>query len=260
MSVIIGEVRKLIQNMYAEYINDPYCVYTCVGNYIVVMKKCDETKTNELRDRVVDPKFARFRANRLLVLVIFNKFVPNVRINYVNAQYGWPHYEVNKIISDNRYDPNINYARGSGIQYTRTIEPAFHCVGDGHVAVGSKMFEHVTGTWMKWFDNGTKSDEFEIVNGKRHGKFMVWFENGNVKMEGTYMDNKLNGLFICRHDNGSIQYEATYIEDKLHGKSTHWGQDGILTHFNYYFYGVHYKTELCSGKETTRRCNDCVIL
>ena len=64
-----------IHEVYASCISDEETVYkSCKKEWIVVLKKLPTTRTNEKRSDVVNSKCAKFRANELKVIGIFNKF------------------------------------------------------------------------------------------------------------------------------------------------------------------------------------------
>src|SRR5579872_3991989 len=63
-----------------DYINSKYVFKKCVNMYdtdksrkwLVILEKLEDTKTNEDRKNVIDKNFAKFRANKLKVIAIFN--------------------------------------------------------------------------------------------------------------------------------------------------------------------------------------------
>ena len=65
-----------LKELCKEYIVDPKYVFKSCGNYIVVLQKLLDTITNESRSDVSNAMYANYRANKLRVILIINKFVP----------------------------------------------------------------------------------------------------------------------------------------------------------------------------------------
>src|SRR5438128_254473 len=77
---IITNIQMNITNIKLIHpcIDEKDCVFkSCDYEWIVVLKKLSDTLTNEDRHCVVDARYAKFRANKLKVMLIFNKLNPN---------------------------------------------------------------------------------------------------------------------------------------------------------------------------------------
>lgn len=62
----------------------------------------------------------------------------------------------------------------------------------------------------------TKSAEFELKDGKRHGEWKSYHENGKLREEGNYEDGLENGIFKYYDLNGEIlKTEHNFILDSL---------------------------------------------
>jgi antitoxin component YwqK of YwqJK toxin-antitoxin module len=79
-----------------------------------------------------------------------------------------------------------------------------------------------TSYWM----NGRKWAEFELKNGKRHGKYIAWHSNGNIGIEKYYKEGDLHGRYRRWHVNGRKEEESFYQDDMLHGKQVRWYPNG----------------------------------
>ena len=106
------------------YISDPKYVYKSCGNYIVVLEKLIDTITNELRTNITDPKYAKYRANKLKTILIINKFDPlDVIMEIENSFYAKKVvYRTGEIIEIDDYDYDANEVCTRGIHYFKTIE------------------------------------------------------------------------------------------------------------------------------------------
>ena len=112
-----------IKALYAKYIKDG-CVFKTCGNTIVIMRKLPDTKDNEAR-QVVDHNCAKFRADKLEVVLIFDIFNPTVTYDVAqNSAYTEKiiEYKVGKVVSVDDYEDNIEKVCAPGIHYFNTID------------------------------------------------------------------------------------------------------------------------------------------
>lgn len=185
-----------IKNKYKDYINDPDCVYkSCDKVYIVVLKKLTDTNTNESRD-VADINYAKFRADKLLVVNIIAKFDISQKIDktcnsvYKNTRV---EYKIGEIVSVNNFETNLSVVCAPGIHYFKTIEPAFYYEID----------ENNIDTYCSWYDTGAKRSErkCETIDDQcRKYTITLFFENGHKESECTYENEKVIAKFIFHCD------------------------------------------------------------
>ena len=201
--------------------NDKYVFKSC-NNYIVVLEKLEDTVTNESRTNIVDPKCAKYRANKLKILLIIHKFYPlNIITEIQNSSYKEKKivYITNEIIEIDDYDYNLNEVCTRGIHYFKTIEQAFFWEL-------LKFNPKYTGKLNVWYDNGNKWREVEYKEGILEGKWIIWHENGNKMSEGDYKEGELDGKYIEWHENGNKSSEREYKKGKLEGKWIQWHENG----------------------------------
>ncbi len=151
-----------IKSTYETYINDPKYVYkSCQEEWIVILQKLDDTKTNEARagTRINDIKYAKCRANKLVVVLIFNKFdCEKTTQTITNSVYnpGAIEYNVNSIVIPNIYDEYIHTVCTNGIHYYLSIEPAFYLELP-------PLYDEIN-VYCRWDTDGGK-----YINGKKTG-------------------------------------------------------------------------------------------
>jgi antitoxin component YwqK of YwqJK toxin-antitoxin module len=199
-----------------QYADDPSVVYKACGDYIVVLKKCDDTTTNEARDNVIDPMHAKFRANKLKVLCIFSSKNPADQVtNIMNTSYfdNIIVYHVNEIIVSHDFDEkDMSAVCAPGIHYFKSLEAAYYyCYNSktGHV--------NYTGKFISWYDGGQKQYEYEIVNGQIHGKFVGWSASGQKNYECEFVNGKLHGKYLVWYDSNKPYMEYEYINGHFSG-------------------------------------------
>ena len=228
------------------------CYKSC-GDYIVTMKKLPDTITNESRKGIVDPLYASFRANKLLVVSIEHKNVYTwSRINKIqNTSYPnkriW--YEVSKEVYEPDYCRDLNKVSASGIHYFRSRDAAFYwknydngqkmtecAIVDGH----SREWHHngqisktcdfhdgkLHGPYRSWYNNGQKWHEHTYIHGRIYGPYQVWYGNGHQSIKCTYVNGKLHGLYQSWYDNGQKWEECTYRNGMMHGLCLSWHENG----------------------------------
>ena len=78
-----------------------------------------------------------------------------------------------------------------------------------------------------WNENGNKTSEFEIVNGKTGaGKFWQYYNDGVIKSEETFKDTSDSNFKIIWYKNGAKEFEGNYVNGVLDGKYTEWYENG----------------------------------
>lgn len=142
--------------------------------YLVVMVKDEKTKTNEGRN-VLDSKFANYRANALRVIKMFNlndKTKKETKINHQSEFYAKAPktiYELNKIVSADSFNDDIDVVCSNGIHYYTTLEAAFF---------NRKTPANYTGEWMTHYDNGIQHTQSSYNNGVRNKDWKLWRDDG----------------------------------------------------------------------------------
>lgn len=112
-------------------------------------------------------------------------------------------------------------------------------------------------THRRWFENGQLANEYNTVNGKKHGLYRHWHEDGKLWIEEHYLNDKRHGLsrewsdgesFVEQNyangyyhglhrsydNNGKVWSEYNYCNNKLHGLYRQWhsnGQSWIEEHY-----------------------------
>jgi hypothetical protein len=160
-------------NYCKRYEDDPNVVYKSCGDHIVVLKKLADTITNESRDNVKDRRYAKFRANKLEVLCIFQKNNPREQLETINDTFYREKkltYTVGKIVCVDDYDVYLNKIYASGIHYFKSVIAAFYYKLNVDLI-------HYTGFYMSWHDNGSKYKHCNYVDGRQCGKCSIWKEN-----------------------------------------------------------------------------------
>ena len=160
------------------------------GDYIAKLEILG--KTNENRDDIADPQYAKYRTSKVKVLKIFhmNGEVNNDETQIIKQMNGIFRenfvYITGEEIYVSDYDEDVNIVCSRGIHYFKTLEQAKMW----------NLFPPHTGKWIEWWGNGNKKEEGEYKNGKEEGKWIGWYENGNKMYEREYKDGKPEGKWI----------------------------------------------------------------
>lgn len=99
--------------------------YKRCGNHIIQMMRTDETKDNEKRFNVVDRRYAKFRANKLLVLKIYNEESNEFVASIEHFFYAPIKYMVGQVVIPDAFDDDIDRVCTNGIHYFTTLFAAF---------------------------------------------------------------------------------------------------------------------------------------
>ena len=79
-----------------------------------------------------------------------------------------------------------------------------------------------------YYPNGNLESEYELKDGKKHGKQIFYYKHGKVQMEESYENGKLNGKSTQYYVTGDPSYEASYKDDLPHGEWKYYDDNGEL--------------------------------
>jgi len=131
------QLKKLVKE---KYKSDPNCVYkmceTRCNSYLVVLQKLADTITNESRENVINPDFAKFRSNGLLVRQIIRLRDMNPNITHINHRTIYENkfskkckkytkYYVHCMVFPDVFCSDIKLVSAGGIHYYKTLQAAF---------------------------------------------------------------------------------------------------------------------------------------
>ena len=137
--------------------------YKRCGNCIVQMRRIHDTEDNELRTNVYDTRYAKYRANKLMVVKIYDtwegRFVPNIQHSWYNFGVHVPiDYVVGEKAVPNGFDENIETICAKGIHYFNTLFAAY-CYRENDV--------------LELYDNGSF---LRVCPHSSHEEDKIWFD------------------------------------------------------------------------------------
>lgn len=88
--------------------------------------------------------------------------------------------------------------------------------------------ELFTGTAVSFYDNGTKAQSVDYVNGLKDGKKLMWFENGDISFESLYIGGKQNGVTKSWWRNGHLRSLSNFENGVPEGVQTQWYKSGAI--------------------------------
>lgn len=229
--VLLDKIRTL----YNEYLNDDKYVFAYGGKHkIIILQKLKSTITNENRiidGEIIDEKYARFRADKLKIIAIFNRFDPGHKIsNYKITKY--KKYKVNTILQADNFCHDINTVfvgryydfLNGGVHYFKSIEVPFYmdiCLSIDY-----------DGNYHSWNDeNGQKYKSGYYSYGKKIGVHITYLSNGSEE-HTSYYDNIHNGKKLVKYYKNGI----------LHGRWIEFYECGTRKLYGEYFNGVKWGT------------------
>lgn len=210
-----------ILKFYPQFIDSDYVFKSCQGAWIVVLEKLSDTLTNETRDNIVEKQYAKYRADKLKVIMIFNKHNPSqTKKEVVNSFYKNLEiiYKVGEIVHSDSFDSNLNNVCTSGIHYFLNIEPAYY--------LECEYWGCFTGKYIQWYDNGQKRQESYRFKGHLHDKYIRWHINGQKDVECEFIDGIHHGKFIRWYPDGQLSEECQMVNGTKDGKYISWYENG----------------------------------
>lgn len=226
------------------YIFDPKYVFKSTEDSLIVLEKLPSTLTNQMRTLTEngDPNYAKYRANELKVIVIFDRYNPSETKEKTNSIFKKTFaYESGKIVKALSYgekELNEKYFEDEGnnervctfgIHYYKTIEAAFYHQIDvshlnGYVFVRNgdgviiKRKEYIEGKIQEIrYSNGNLECKYNYVDGKKNGQVEAFYEDGSIKARFSFIDDKKNGICEDFHNNGTLKRKYNYVDDKMSG-------------------------------------------
>jgi antitoxin component YwqK of YwqJK toxin-antitoxin module len=206
-TIVLNPVFQKVADLCRVYADDSSYVYKVCSNNLVVMQKLISTLTNEDR-KVINSKYAKYRASELKVIEIINIHDTNKKVSKIKNNYNGTEiiYELDKIIYPDEYDTSLNVC-SHGIHYFKTIEPAlFYMI---------RSYDY-TGIHYKWDDDGELLSRIEYLNGVKNGIYTCWNYDGTKDIEGNFVNGKKNGTWT-RWSYGKIISKGKYKDDKTIG-------------------------------------------
>ena len=138
-------------------------VYKACGKSIVTLQLLPDSVTNESREGVINPDYAKFRTNKAQVISMIDPFTKE-EITEDRSIYDPKFiYKIGKIVKVTTFDNDINEVCAPGIHYFKTYETAVSWYFRG------KNIIPPDGTWRWWYGNGQLKSEGTYKNGKLDG-------------------------------------------------------------------------------------------
>ena len=76
--------------------------------------------------------------------------------------------------------------------------------------------------------HSSQTENYQVINGIKHGKGRRWYENGQLLYEVDYINGNPDGKDRGWYENGQLRYEFDYKNGKRDGKSRGWYENGQL--------------------------------
>lgn len=217
-----------IKNTYKEYNeNDMYVFKSCnFGKAMAILQKPENHKNNESRSNIIDSIFARHRGDSMMVVEIFDKFEPTVKLTRATSQFADTEvvYVVGELASPDSYTDDLS-EDSHGIHYCRTVEGAFYY---------DLMKTNYTGKFYDFHFNGREKENGMLVLGKREGKWDKYYECDQLHTVSNYSNGKLDGEYFEWYDTGKKSRRCFYSNDVQTGFSISWHKNGEKKSEGYY--------------------------
>jgi hypothetical protein len=184
-------------------------IYKKCQEYIIVMRKLDDTITNESRLSVRSSTYAKHRANKLEVLLIIDMYYGTTteksivnRFNYysrskLSGQISkCTNYVVGSIVEPDTFDNDLENVCSNGIHYFKSLERAYY--------YGINLCLH-NGPYKNWRDNGELCEKSNYEYGRLHGRREIWDSSSNDRSRSqNYVYGEL--IYEYKYSNGHYGY------------------------------------------------------
>jgi antitoxin component YwqK of YwqJK toxin-antitoxin module len=89
------------------------------------------------------------------------------------------------------------------------------------------------GKWTWYYISGNIHEELNYKNGKGDGKYIAYYENGQIEEEGHFKSGEIDGVWIWYYSNGQIWREGNYKNDILADYTWYYSSGEIMSKGNY---------------------------
>jgi hypothetical protein len=224
MTYYFNYMNPILEGNLCVYKRMGYVFKSCEKEWIVVLKKTENTLTNEARADIRDENHAKFRGSEFMVMNIINKFDNRKRANTLHSS-GMSMlltpilYEIGEIAIPHEYDNDINNVCSCGIHYFKDPESAYYY---------ELYYENSkrNGLYREWHHSGQLAIEYTYTHGYENGLCKEWWENGQISIECTYNYGVLDGSYREWYENGQIEIDRTYKDGEIDGSYREWDENG----------------------------------
>jgi antitoxin component YwqK of YwqJK toxin-antitoxin module len=95
--------------------------------------------------------------------------------------------------------------------------------------VYQKKGKDVTALKKTWHPDGKPYAEYELANGKMHGRYISWYPNGQTQAQYAYDQGQRHGKYLEWYPDGQPKADFTYDHGRKTGQSTEWYANGQVS-------------------------------
>lgn len=85
------------------------------------------------------------------------------------------------------------------------------------------------GKYISYHFNGEVSIEGSYLNGEKHGEWKWYYPNGKIETVGVYAYGNKEGIWKDYHDNGKLDSETPFLFGRINGVEKTYNEIGVLT-------------------------------
>ncbi|MFC2107531.1 toxin-antitoxin system YwqK family antitoxin [Bacteroidota bacterium] len=113
------------------------------------------------------------------------------------------------------------------------------------VLLAEEIYENniKTGTWRKFFPDGSIAETLIYVNNIKNGPWRQYFPNAQLKLKADYVDGNIQGLMTIYHPNGEVHISGNYKNNIKEGAWMYFNDSKENYKMEIYEYGKLTKTE-----------------
>lgn len=205
------DIRKLLYFQSPQYYYSP-----SHRGYILFLKKTPKTVTDEDRNLIFNPEFAKYQGDNLILEKIISVKEPDKKIDFLE-----PDNKIGKIKKN--------------IIFFKNIEP---CLSFCSVKISN-------GVLRKWDFSGKLLSQESFNNNLKHGKQFNYFDD--ILLVKEYYNGIIHG--ICQDLENEIISTKNFHYGVLHGTISSSGLNGKIIFLKKYFYGslleeTHYESDV----------------
>jgi len=255
-----SKLNTILEHLLEYTKNQSYVYKKCTNGLIVILEKLEDTITNEDGRIVINCQFAKYKADKLQVIKIFDINDLTFKTSAISIYDPKFIYKTGAIVESEVYNKNIICSKG--LHYFKTVTGAYYYKLDNATILktydndGGLIFEALVHQDYMSCTNYKKNvlrTKFNCINNKIEGLCTKYYKNGVINFIANYKNENIEGRCYEYRKNGSIKCISNYEHGYLHGQLTEYWKNDIK------LYQVNFKYGKKNGLWINWNNNGCIL-
>ena len=194
---------------------------------LITLQIPSDALTNAHRPNIIDPQYAKYRANKVFVVSIIDYY----NKEHMMAKSGFYAkklvYVKNQFVCS-EFNPDINIVCGEGIHYFLDK----YLTINYKVPILKQYWDVEYNMYKEYYNNGQLSKKIKYIMDPDDNKLIIYkhiweyYNNGNNKLDYNLHINKYDGVYKEWYENGNMKKKLKYDNNKIISYVENWNKHG----------------------------------